>query len=256
VFFALIASRFGIPLDRIAAGLISLFVVKAGWDLLSNSMRVLLDASVDQSVINTVRSILHSEPAVVTVESVTGRNSGRYVFVEATITLRIDALEKAHDLSDQLNERIRQEIPNIDRVSIQYEPHHKTKLRYGIPLSDDKSTISDHFGEAPYFSLVDIDTKSRSMIDQQMIENPFYKEAKTRGIQVAEWLMRSKPDVVITKESMHGKGPGYVFDDYGVKTERTEAKSLQELTRIISLPPSTTASKESQEDDEDNTRDK
>ncbi len=255
VFFALIAERFGLPLDRIAAGLISLFVVKAGWDLLSGSMRVLLDASVDQSVIQTIRSILLSDPAVVTVEDVTGRNSGRYVFVEATITLRIDDLEKAHDLSEHLSEKIKKQIPNVDRMLIHYEPHPKTEFRYGVPLSDNQTTISDHFGEAPYFALVDIDTKSKSLIARQVLQNPLYKKTETRGIQVAEWLMKNKPDIIITREDLHGKGPGYVFDDYGVKAQQTEATSLEELTKTLLSPPVEVVSDDPRENDENHAGD-
>ena len=251
VFFALIAEGFGLPLDRIAAGLISMFVVKAGWDLLSNSMRVLLDASVDQSVITTVQSILRSEPTIVTVENVTGRNSGRYVFIEASITLRIDDLERAHDLSEQLSTEIKEHVPNVDRVSIHYEPHPKTEFRYGVPISKDRATIADHFGEAPYFAIIDIDTKHKSIVAQQIFENPLQKTTESRGIKVAEWLMESKPDIILTRENLHGKGPGYVFADYGVKNEMIETKSLQELTVMLTQPSSTFSSDEPQQDNKD-----
>jgi hypothetical protein len=46
---------------------------------------------------------------------------------------------------------------------------------------------------------------------------------------VAEFLLRYKPDVIITRESLSGKGPGYVFAGAGTETRQTEAVSLDEL---------------------------
>jgi len=42
-----------------------------------------------------------------------------------------------------------------------------------------------------------------------------------------------KPDVVLTKESLAGKGPGYAFAEAGVETVQTEAGSLEELVEDL-----------------------
>jgi cation diffusion facilitator family transporter len=52
-FAALLSERLGYPLDRLAALVIVIVVVKTGWDLLRDAMRVLLDASLDA---DTLRS--------------------------------------------------------------------------------------------------------------------------------------------------------------------------------------------------------
>ena len=46
---------------------------------------------------------------------------------------------------------------------------------------------------------------------------------------MAEFLLSYKPDIVVAKESLSGKGPGYAFADAGVETMQTEANSLDEL---------------------------
>lgn len=71
VFIALIGQRFGVPLDRIAAVVIAVFIGRAGWGLLSSSMKVLLDASIDRSTLEQIHSVIKTEPAVSTVENVT-----------------------------------------------------------------------------------------------------------------------------------------------------------------------------------------
>lgn len=46
---------------------------------------VLLDASIDRETLIRIRSIIESEPTVSRVKEITGRNLGRYIFVEAII---------------------------------------------------------------------------------------------------------------------------------------------------------------------------
>ncbi len=60
VFIGLLAQLFGFPLDRIAAGIIALFIVYAAWGLLVSSIRVLLDASISYDVLEKIRSIIHT----------------------------------------------------------------------------------------------------------------------------------------------------------------------------------------------------
>jgi hypothetical protein len=48
------------------------------------------------------------------------------------------------------------------------------------------------------------------------------------GFRVAEWLVKSKRDVVLTKESLKGKGPEYVLSNAGVELRQIHARTLQE----------------------------
>jgi len=229
VFFALLGQRFGFPLDRIASGIIALFIVRAGWGLLNSGMRVLLDASIDQDTLEQIRSVVREDPTVTTVENVTGRNSGRYIFVEAVVTLRISDLKRAHSVSKRIEDKIREKVPNVDRVLIHYEPQSKTKLRYAVALSNPQEEISQHFGESPYFALIDIDLKERRLQRQEIVMNPHMDLTKGRGIKVAQFLLDHKPDIVVARENLSGKGPGYAFADAGIETMQTQATSLSQL---------------------------
>ncbi|NIV37703.1 MAG: cobalt transporter, partial [Anaerolineae bacterium] len=84
-------------------------------------MKVLLDASLDPQTLAQVKSIIESDPGVAEVKSVVGRNSGRYRFLQADVTVRTADLEKAHRLSQELEENIRREVQNVERVVIHYE---------------------------------------------------------------------------------------------------------------------------------------
>jgi cation diffusion facilitator family transporter len=228
VFAALLAQWFDFPLDRIAALVIVAAITKTGWDLLTDGMRVLLDASLSADTLLQIREIITSEPAVADLMWVTGRNAGRFRFVEAEIALRIRDLEKAEAVTRRIEAHIRQAVPYLERVLIHAEPMVRTHLRYAVPLADRVGTISEHFGEAPYFALIAAHLANRSIEEQQKVVNPYLEEEKAKGIQVAEWLVAQKVDVVLLRENLRGRGPTYVFGDAGVEIQRTEAPKLPE----------------------------
>jgi cation diffusion facilitator family transporter len=228
VLFALIGQRFGLPVDNLAAVIISVFIVKAGWEILISGMRVLLDASVDAETLQHIRALILAEPAVSEVKDVIARNSGRYLFVETSVSLKIADLAKANLIGQRIEARIKGEISNVDRVLIHYEPAHKKMLRYAVPLADLHGKISQHFGESPYFALVDIDIRTRELRKQEIIANPHKDLPKGKGLKVAEFLLGYKPDIVMAKENISKKGPGYALAEAGVIIIQTEASSLEE----------------------------
>ncbi len=228
VFAALLAQWFNFPLDRIAALVIVVAIGKTGWELLTDGMRVLLDASLDADTILRIREIIAAEPTVAELKWVTGRNAGRFRFVEAEVTLRVRDLEKAKAAIRHIEMQIRQAVPYVERVLIHAEPMERTHLRYAVPLADTDGTFSEHFGEAPYFALVTVRLADGAIEEQQVVSNPHKDLEKAKGIQVAEWLVNQKVDVVLVKESLRGKGPVYVFGDAGVEMQETEATTLSE----------------------------
>jgi cation diffusion facilitator family transporter len=229
VFFALLGQHFGVPLDRIGGGIIALLIVVAAWGQLVNSMRVLLDASIDRMKLQKIRSVIEAEHAVSTIVDLTGRNSGRYIFVEATVQVRTTDLQKAHLISQRLENKIKESECCVDRVLIHYEPASKTSIRYIVGLSDAQGQISDRFGESAHFALVDIDLKQKKVQKQEIIANPDLGLGKGKGIKVAQFLLGYKPDVVISGDNLSGKGPGYALADGGAEIVQTKAKSLEEL---------------------------
>jgi len=228
VFAALLAQWFNLPLDRVAALVIVVAIGKTGWDLLSDGMRVLLDASLDADTILQIRAIITAEPTVAELKWVTGRNAGRFRFVEAEVTLRVHELEKAEATIRRIETQIREAVPYVDRVLIHAEPMERTHLRYAVPLNDPGGTLSEHFGEAPYFGLVILRLADGAIEQQQVIANPHTEVERAKGIRVAEWLVAQKVDVVLLKQSLRGKGPTYVFGDAGVEMQETTATTLSE----------------------------
>jgi cation diffusion facilitator family transporter len=228
VFAALLAQWFALPLDRIAALIVVVVVVKTGWDLLADGMRVLLDASLSTETLLRIRDIIAAEPTVANLKWVTGRNAGRFRFVEAEVALRIHELEKAEATTRRMEAEIREAVPHVDRVLIHAEPVERTHLRYAAPLADPAGALSEHFGEAPYFGLVTMRLADWAVEEQEVLSNPYQLVEKAKGIKVAEWLVGLNVDLVLIKESLRGKGPVYVFGNAGVEMQETGAPTLSE----------------------------
>jgi cation diffusion facilitator family transporter len=208
----------GFTIDQIAACLVVLFIGYAGWELLSDGMRVLLDASLAPEKLGKVKKIIESEPMVTEILWLTGRNAGRFCFLEADVRLRTLDLKKAEKISLKIEQEIRQQVPLIERVLIHYQPYARTYLKIAVPLDDSTGKVSTHFGDAPYFAFIVLLLSDKSIVRQEIMANPHTEILKAKGIRVAEWLVEQKVDIVVAKENLYNKkGPSYVFADAGVE---------------------------------------
>ncbi len=239
---ALLGQRLDLPLDRPAAVVIVIAVTKVGWDLLADGMRALLDASLDAKTIENIRREIQGDPAVAEVKWVSGRNAGRFRFVEAAIVLRLHDLVQAEAATRRIEEKIRRAVPHLERILIRAEPLVSEEIRYAVPLADSQGATSEHFGEAPYFALVAVSRHDGSIAEWRIVANPHCGAPRAKGIRVAEWLASQKVDVVLVKEDLAGKGPGYVLGNAGVAWRVFTGASLNEALRSQRhTPPDTRA---------------
>jgi len=224
---------FGISIDQMGAALVLVFVGRAGWELLSDGMRVLLDASIDYDALEEVRDIMKSHPSVVEVKSLVGRSAGRFRFLQGNVVVRTDDLEKAHRISHEIESRIRSRIPRVERVMIHYEPQARDHLRIAVPLADRTGKISVHFGEAPFFAVLLVRVADHRVEKKEIIANPHGEAEKSKGILVAEWLVDRKVDWVALRSEMKHKGPGYVFSGAGIRVHQTSADHVDDAVNEI-----------------------
>jgi cation diffusion facilitator family transporter len=232
-YFRVQVAVFGISIDQIAAGLVLIFIAHAGWGLLSDGMRVLLDASIDFETLERVQKIIEDEPMVAEIKSLVGRSAGRFTFLQTDVVLRTDDLTKAHQVSVDIERSVRQQVPHVGRVVIHHEPKKREYVHIAIPLSDPGGRISDHFGQSPYFALITLRLSDKQIVKQEVLENPHRFLQTAKGIQVAEWLVAHKIDEVVMSEDISRKGPGYVFSNAGVSIRNISKKELPDVIASI-----------------------
>ena len=219
---------FGITLDQAAAALVLVFIAHAGWELLSDGMRVLLDASVRTQTLLDVQGIIEEEPMVAEVLSLVGRNAGRFRFLQATVALRTDDLQKAQQVGEQIERRVREHVPRVERLTLHFEPQRRTHTRIAVPLANRSGDLSEHFGEAPYFALVVLRLADQGVESEEIEENPCTRVEKAKGICVAEWLVGRNVDEILLKSETKHRGPGYVFSDAGVIVHEVREQNLKQ----------------------------
>ena len=224
----------GVTIDQMGACLILVFIARAGWELLSDGMRVLLDASIDFATLDQIQKIIKKEPLVDQITSLTGRNAGRFQFIHAGVTVKTRHLEKAHQVSEHLEKKIRDKIPRIEKITILYEPQQRENVRIALPLADENGRISGHFGEAPYFGMVHVQRRDQTITRQKIVKNPHAETQTAKGIRVAEWLVDFGVDHVGMKEDISHKGPGYVLANAGVETHLLSCDHLRQAVAQIS----------------------
>jgi cation diffusion facilitator family transporter len=231
----LLGGLFHWPLDKVAALLVVVLVFRSGVIIFLDAIRVLLDASLDFESMDKVKSAILSHPQVTSIHSLRGRNSGRFKFIEADIGLRVRELERAHHVSQQIEAEISKSVPNVDRILIHYEPEKKETRVCAIPLEEDKVSLSNHFGEAPFYYIAQMRERDRSIIEERILTNPYKNEEKGRGLKVSNWLLQQSVDTVYNSKSLDGKGPGYVLSDADVNIVITEANRLEDVLKEVGI---------------------
>jgi len=225
-----------VSLDAIAGIVVSLFIFRAGYEILKDSIKVLLDASIDYDGLNRIRELVSGNCCVRRIHGLKARSSGKFIFIELEIETNISDLERAHHLSDTIEAQIKSEITNVDRVIIHMAPEKKEFIRYAVPCTDTdglRSKVSEHFGGAEYFCIFDIRTADNELTDLHFVKNPFLALEKRKGLKVAELLVTKKIDKLITKESIAQKSAFYVLDDAYVASEETDAETISDVVAAI-----------------------
>ncbi|QGZ99224.1 cation diffusion facilitator family transporter [Dehalobacter restrictus] len=228
VLVAVVSGLFGFQFDKIAALIVVVFIAKTGIEILIGGARVLLDASVDYETLSKVEKIILETPQVVELKTLTGRNSGRYKFIEADIVLKTHDLDRAHSIADSIERNVKNEIKHIEQVLIHYEPQQNETMIYALPLSGDRESISPHFGEAPYFMLVTFNAGTKAADKVEILKNPYTNIEKSKGILAAELLVKNRVDFVLVKTNFDSKGPHYVFSNADIEVIITD-EELPEL---------------------------
>ncbi len=225
--------------DRLAAVFIAILIIKIGLDIAIESLKVLLDASIEPETIAKIADLIHNFPEVVKIKSLIGRRSGRFRFVEAELIFDVSSLEEAHYIATCIEEEIYDFFPDIDRVIIHFEPPHLDELKLAVPLKENKEEISLHFGCTPFFLILEIDCKPYPKIKaEKILKNPYFSDEKRRGVRVAEWLAKEGVEaLIIPREKVSERGFFYALLALGIRPLIRPGMTLEDLRKAPPCPP-------------------
>ncbi len=122
VLVGVLGQYFGYPLiEKIAVVIVVYFIFHSGFEILKESIKVLLDASLDHESIVKIQDILKEEETVERINAIAGRNAGSFKFVQLDLNLVTDSLSEAHRIAHNIEEKIKQEMPFVEKVVVHYQ---------------------------------------------------------------------------------------------------------------------------------------
>ena len=227
--------------EAVAGIIISVFVVKTGIEQGRYAVLVLLDAWVHPALVEKTREIAEAVPGVEGVHDVKLRRSGPFAFGEMHLeTKGTFSVKKAHKITEEVEKKIKKEIPTIDSMNVYIEPR-KGPLKVctiAVPLNNDKgmqSEVSHHVGKALFFVIATI--KEGVIYDWCIVKNPAAHAEKKRGVIAAEFLAEKEVDILVTEES--GKGLQYALEAKKIEVREPAGKTLEEIIACIIEQPLT-----------------
>lgn len=221
-------------LDSIIGLFIALFIIKGGFDIFLNSSKTLLDAVIDFDKRTELNKLIESFPKIKKIESLEIRSYGKYIFLEVIVSLNKDlSLAKVQTLKNLIITKTKERFPQIFKVIILTQTQEKPITKVAVPLLDNNglnSRISDHFGEALFFALFEIEEneKESQLLNYNIITNKFIKEEKRKGILISDWLISFKIDKIYLKKDLK-VGPQLIFEKSLILMEMTKLEKLNDI---------------------------
>lgn len=233
VLASILGSALGLRLDHVAAFVVVVFILYSGWQVLVESVRVLLDAGLDRAAYGRIKGVIEAVPGVTAVNFLTGRNAGRLKFVEAAVALHTGSLVRAHEMTERIEAEVRRKVPGVERVVVHAEPQALAApgTRVAVPVIDERGRLSDGLGSAPWFVLADMGDGGPAQV--RTVPNPFREAEQRRGLSIARWLVGQGVTVLASREDVTDKAPGLALSNAGVRLVVTAAETADEVWREL-----------------------
>ncbi|HKK99574.1 MAG TPA: cation diffusion facilitator family transporter [Desulfotignum sp.] len=110
-------------LDPVGAIVVSVFIIKAGIDILGGSIAELVDAGMSQQEMARIRTLIEDIPHVRGVHRLRSRKTGGAFFID--LHLAVDGgitVQQGHDISETVKQTIMANKPHIIEVMVHLEP--------------------------------------------------------------------------------------------------------------------------------------
>lgn len=120
----ILGSRMGFSwMDALGGGVVSLFVVKAGWDLVVRAVDDLMDRFGDSAFLLSMTEIAQGVPGVKTVQGIKGRRMGSSVLLDIEISVDGEKTVRAgHDIAHAVHRAISQARDEVASVHVHVNP--------------------------------------------------------------------------------------------------------------------------------------
>ncbi len=234
VFLGTLATINNIPyVEGAITLLISGLIFKIGLESAKEGILGLMDVSpgeeLREKVINTVEKI----PGVEEAFDLKLRKSGPFIIgqIKAGIKRKVE-VDRAHDIADRIEKKIRKEYSDIDSFVVHIEPYADNYSHLVLPVDENKgldSQLSGQFGRAPYFLFVNLEDKK--IAGSYIIENPHCQKEVRAGLAAVKLINKQRANILITKEV--GEISFHTLRDYLIEVYLTEEEKAQKAVNFF-----------------------
>lgn len=197
VLLGLVAGYFGFAVDRWAAGAVSLFVFRAGGQLMVTALKDLLDGAMDRDMEREIIRMVEEYPRVTKVKHCLSRTAGGRFIIDMDVVLKTRSHQVADQVADHLEVEIPEQFPRV--VMARIRPHYGREdiIRRLTPMTRPEGEVEEHLARAPWFLLELVDeTAGNKVVSREYVENPHWREERKKGFLTGRWLLSLKPDQV------------------------------------------------------------
>jgi len=204
VFIAILSTYFNVPYIEGGVGiLISLLIFKVGIENGKNAIYSLMDVSPSQEIEGRIKKIINKIPGVESFEDLRLRRSGPFILGDVKVKMKKSlSVHRAHEISDNIENKIKKQISQIESFNIHIEPSKKERQKMVIPVDNNKglkSKVSNHFGRANYFIFIELDGKKIN--SHYFIKNKYKKKKLRAGLFfIGKVIIKEEVDSLITKQ--------------------------------------------------------
>jgi len=110
-------------LDSVGALVISLFILKMGWDLARENVMALMDTMPDEELLAEIRAAALAVPCVQEIRELHVRQRGSWFLADMQIAVHPDhTIESAHLIAHAAEDLVLQDVKRVTRVFVHVEP--------------------------------------------------------------------------------------------------------------------------------------
>ena len=123
--FGIFGSRMGYPvLDSVASVVISIFIIKAAYDIFKDAVDKMVDKACDDETISQMRQVIQSQNGVLGIDVLRTRLFGNKIYVDIEIAADgRKTLNETHAVAECVHHAIEQHFPDVKHCMVHVNPY-------------------------------------------------------------------------------------------------------------------------------------
>ncbi|MCM1386261.1 MAG: cation diffusion facilitator family transporter [Bacillus sp. (in: Bacteria)] len=123
--FGIFASRIGYPVfDSVASVVISIFIMKAAYDIFKDAVDKMVDKACDDETIYKMRQVIESQSGVLGIDVLRTRLFGNKIYVDIEIAADGNrTLNETHAIAECVHHKIEQNFPDVKHCMVHVNPY-------------------------------------------------------------------------------------------------------------------------------------